>query len=875
MSLIDEINAGTPRQTVITFPDGDHEDIVSGFKSGSIELEEILCDGESLLFGGCASNMFGCCLISDDILGKKIKVYQKIGEYTQDIFTGYIDSLTETNERTYHKLIAYDAIKRHGADNVAEWYNSLWESKSEYTLKEFRDSFFAHIGVEQVDVELVNDNMAITKTISGESIPAINIMKAICEINGVFGNVNRQGIFDYVNLGESSKGYIYRSGDSAFESYNCNPITRVRVIEDEDDVGAVVGQDGNTYTVCGNILTLGTGTEERASIADKLLTKIYEMTYRPADIVGVISDPTIQLGDKLTVDVNGEEVTTYVLKNRMYGVQMFSQRIESEGVELYSETDIDVNTEIQRIKSKQLKITKTVEEFKTEVVDGVRDAKSTAKQTADKMEWIVKEVEGEGESSLEITDEAIEATTKKLLITTPDGKTVLIEGGKMLIDEIFAQAITATGSISGAKLIGATGEFEGDIATYGTITLYTGTIMYDEEHPDGYFVKDAGKIVLDATSAQAGPAGAPPVKMLLVIDSHLDTDLSTIIGLTRKNLVRLEAQDSDGTGGTVIQFGLGGTTGTVKTLLTVKPQFTYKDSPGDAYVAEIIPSPHIERLMVDALAVVNAYLENTVMTGKTTLEGATSSGNISINADKLPDWKHYEVKTSLRHIQIAVNGSGYFGVYDRTNGKWIYYSDLSGNHKFLSPVTITSPSWNPLIVERTDSDGNVAIRFVNTEGTLGYITMIDKDKGARYIPGSNTNKSYKIIDSSDLGYKSSGNKTVSVSADTATNLASITLTPGLWLVTGGARYTPTSSGTIISKSELSVNTTSATITTIPTQYIKSVGTSSSEVAGLNLTTVVRVEEETTVYLVGRVKISGSSSATTALSKIFAFRQPEL
>lgn len=801
MSLIDEINAGTPRQTVITFPDGDHEDIVSGFKSGSIELEEILCDGESLLFGGCASNMFGCCLISDDILGKKIKVYQKIGEYTQDIFTGYIDSLTETNERTYHKLIAYDAIKHHGADNVAEWYNSLWESKSEYTLKEFRDSFFAHIGVEQVDVELVNDNMAITKTISGESIPAINIMKAICEINGVFGNVNRQGIFDYVNLGESSKGYIYRSGDSAFESYNCNPITRVRVIEDEDDVGAVVGQDGNTYTVCGNILTLGTGTEERASIADKLLTKIYGMTYRPADMVGVISDPTIQLGDKLTVDVNGEEVSTYVLKNRMYGVQMFSQRIESEGVELYSETDIDVNTEIQRIKSKQLKITKTVEEFKTEVVDGVRDAKSIAKQTADKMEWIVKEVEGEGESSFEITDEAIEATTNKLLITTPDGKTVLIEGGKMLIDEIFAQAITATGSISGAKLIGATGEFEGDIATYGTITLYTGTIMYDEEHPDGYFVKDAGKIVLDATSAQAGPAGAPPVKMLLVIDSHLDTDLSTIIGLTRKNLVRLEAQDSDGTGGAVIQFGNIDRTAS---RLCVSPTFDYKTD-NEMTTAENVTTPHIDRMMIDVISAVTAYIENI----------------------------------------ITVN-----------------------------PLKVKTSSWCPLELKRTGSVHNVAIKFENDEGILGYLSMADKDGGLRRLDGSNTDNVYKIIDSSDLGYKSSGNKTVSVNGGTSTTLASIKLTPGLWLVTGGARYTP-ASGSVISKAELSVSTTAATITTIPTQYVKNIGSGTTEVAAQNLTTVVRVEEETTVYLVGRVTLTGSSSATTALSKIFAFRQPEL
>lgn len=792
MALIDEINAGTPRQTVITFPDGDHEDIMSGFKSGSIELEEILCDGESLLFGGCASNMFGCCLISDDILGKKIKVYQKIGEYTQDIFTGYVDSFTETNERTYHKLIAYDSIKRHGADNVAEWYNSLWESKSEYTLKEFRDSFFEHLGVLQVDVELVNDNMTITKTISGESISAISIMKAICEINGVFGNINRQGLFDYVSLSNTSKGYAYRSGDSAFESYSCNPITRVRVIEDEDDVGAVVGQYGNTYTVCGNILTLGTGTEERASIADKLLTKIYGITYRPADMVGVISNPTIQLGDKLTVDVNGVEASTYVLKNRMYGVQLFSQRLESEGVEMYSETDIDVNTEIQRIKSKQLKITKTVEEFKTEVVDGVRDAQSIAKQTADKMEWIVKEVEGEEESSFEITDEAIEATTKKLLITTPDGKTVLIEGGKMLIDEIFAQAITATGSITGAKLIGASGEFEGDVASYDTITMYTGYTAY---LPDGttQYVKDAGKIIFDV-SGDSNVQGAAPARVYLTIDSHSDKAGTAIIRLTQKNGVTLKQQDSSGLNGTYIQFGESSHD---NTRLTIKPQFTYKTSK-ELTTVESINSPLFERIMAEVASMVQGYIENLTVS----------------NTLLLPDEIWSDAKT---HVAMITS---------------------SGE---LTTSTINSTELYRLLGATS-----------NVQDQINKITTALAKK-----------------------YENSGYKTVSMSSGTLTNIASVVLSAGTWLVVGGIRYTP-GTGATLSTTELSMHTNTTNMNTNPTNYVKQQESGlSSGTSALNATTLVTVSADTTYYLNGRVYTSGATAATSAYGRLFAIKIPEM
>lgn len=214
---------------------------------------------------------------------------------------------------------------------------------------------------------------------------------------------------------------------------------------------------------------------------------------------------------------------------------------------------------------------------------------------------------------------SVDSTLSSLCILE-DNKTV-IDGSKIYtgsvtakqinVKDLFAQDITADGTITGVKLYGATGEFEGDIASYGTLTLYTGAI-----NSDGKFVKDAGKIVLKATNRK-NTASDDVIDVLLTFSSHIDDNNKTVLFLDNKNKLLLQHGDSNGDGSAIIQFGydadasMGGTyyyEGGTK-LLT-KSEFAYKTLPGDTYNYEYIASPHIERLMADKLAVEDAYLEN-------------------------------------------------------------------------------------------------------------------------------------------------------------------------------------------------------------------------------------------------------------------------
>lgn len=74
-------------------------------------------------------------------------------------------------------------------------------------------------------------------------------------------------------------------------------------------------------------------------------------------------------------------------------------------------------------------------------------------QLSNKFSWIVKS--GTSASNFTLTDRMAKLTTESLVIKNSSGTVTVISGGKMDIDKIFAQDITATGKITGATLIGS------------------------------------------------------------------------------------------------------------------------------------------------------------------------------------------------------------------------------------------------------------------------------------------------------------------------------------------------------------------------------------------------------------------------------------
>lgn len=399
------------------------------------ELTESLCSESELTFGACeagmikftVSNVFlpmkGKWLTAKMTLdGHKDKPFQ-IGRYK-------VYSDTPTADRTCRDVVAYDALYDILSSDVTDWYNQILPQKdSKVTLKQFRDSFFNHFGVEQEEVSLVNDEMIIEKTVEatasssgssgtaetstiGEAMSGKEVLSCILEINGCMGNIGRYGKFRYVYLTQEIQGLypandLYPADDlyprnpkstsisksqyisAQYEDYIVRTIDKLQIREKENDIGAIVGDGGNTYVIEGNFLVYGKGTKELNEIGEKTLSKIKGIIYRPfsADCKG---NPCLEVGDAVRLTTKYELIETYILKRTLKGIQALRDDLEADGEEYRTSKVNGIQRSILQLKGKSNTLERSIEETKSTIVDVEKGLQSQITQTATEIRSEVK-----------------------------------------------------------------------------------------------------------------------------------------------------------------------------------------------------------------------------------------------------------------------------------------------------------------------------------------------------------------------------------------------------------------------------------------------------------------------------------------------------
>lgn len=428
------------------------------------ELTESLCSESELTFGACeagmikftVSNVFlpmkGKWLTAKMTLdGHKDKPFQ-IGRYK-------VYSDTPTADRTCRDVVAYDALYDILSSDVTDWYNQILPQKdSKVTLKQFRDSFFNHFGVEQEEVSLVNDEMIIEKTVEvtasssgssdtaekstiGEAISGKEVLSCILEINGCMGNIGRNGKFRYVYLTQDMQGLypandLYPADDlyprnpkstsisksqyisAQYEDYIVRTIDKLQIREKENDIGVIVGDGGNTYVIEGNFLVYGKETKELNKIGEKTLSKIKGIIYRPfsADCKG---NPCLEVGDAVRLTTKYELIETYILKRTLKGIQALRDDLEADGEEYRTSKVNGIQRSILQLKGKSNTLERSIEETKSTIVDVEKGLQSQITQTASEIRAEVKNTT-DGLSS-RITQNASSITAEVNRATSAEG----------------------------------------------------------------------------------------------------------------------------------------------------------------------------------------------------------------------------------------------------------------------------------------------------------------------------------------------------------------------------------------------------------------------------------------------------------------------
>ena len=471
-------------------------------------LTEILNDGSELKFGSCLPNQisFTAHDVPAGIIGKKLRPVETLEGNEEDPFTYgeyKIYSDTPTADRTKRQIVAYDAMYDILNADVKAWYDVL---SFPLTLKAFRDSFFAHLGIAQADTSLVNDGMTVNKTLTTSasddsavtaeaSVSGKTIIEAICEINGCFGNINRDGKFDYVILPdiisavypaedlyprndlfpadsntESMSGH-YITFD--YEDFQSKAITQLEIRASDNTAGAIVGTAGNNYVISGNFLVSDKTGSELEQIANNVLPIMKQAAYTPLKSCTCVGNPCLELGDPIRFNTTREIVETYILQRTLTGVQSKRDSIAAQGTEKHSAKVNSIRDTIDNVQRRTNRLERTADHTLSEISDLDERTNSRFEQTADAIQTeVINRQKADTEMSTRISQ-----TAHSIGITATGGeKTVGIviqlydENGNIIDTSSDNANIQITGVVTFNDLAqsGST-TINGDNITTGTI----------------------------------------------------------------------------------------------------------------------------------------------------------------------------------------------------------------------------------------------------------------------------------------------------------------------------------------------------------------------------------------------------------------------
>lgn len=402
--------------------------------SESLQITEALSSDENMVFGSCegAEMQITVADINQDITGREFTLTVEIGGYEMALGIYTVQSFVRQSDRRKRKITAYDRMNWFNVD-VSDWYNNL---PFPMTLKTFRDSLCSYIGIQQTQVNLLFDSLQITKTIEPQQISGLDVLKAICEINGCFGHVDKTGALTYVQLQQTGlypsemlypDETLYPSefgGDGmptevistykqpmTYEDYLVDGIESLIIRQEEGDVGASAGTGNNTYVIEGNFLVYGKSAVDLLNIANTLLPYISGRVYKPA-VVDCNCMPWVEVGDAIIVPTKDDIVETFVMKRTITGCQAMRDKFEATGSKTIEE-EFTLSKQIIQLEGKTTVITKNVEEVSARVTDLKNYTEAQFKITAEQITAEVTRAK-EAEAQLSIRADEISASVTNL-----------------------------------------------------------------------------------------------------------------------------------------------------------------------------------------------------------------------------------------------------------------------------------------------------------------------------------------------------------------------------------------------------------------------------------------------------------------------------
>lgn len=539
----------------------------------NFELTESLCSDSELWFGSCEASMVkfqirnafipltGKWLTVTETLDGKTDVPFQYGRYK-------VFSDVPTADKEYRDIVAYDAMYDILSADVAAWYNSVLPSKdSTVTMKQFRESFIAYFDLDEVVPEggLVNDGMTVEKTIDiiaskdsqsetsvknviGETLSGKDVITAICEINGCFGHIGRDGKFHYIYLPQAIQGLypaddLFPSNtlyprdprgekiggngtyiDAQYEDYIVSPISKLQIRQEENDIGLIYGSGDNVYIIQGNFLVYGKSSDQLRTVAENIFTKISGITYIPLKHCEAMGNPCFEVGDPVRMPTKYKLIETYILERTLKGIQALRDTYKSNGVEKYTENVNSVHQSILQLKGKANILTRTIEETRLETIDMGEGLSNTISITAKELRGELKNTKEGLETQISVTAAGIRTEVSQNYET----KTSASNEYTTIKSSITQNANSITAEVTRASTA------EGNLSSRITITENGLTSKVTKGDISSEISQEAGKVSirsnrfsLDSTNTKITEDGTIETKSIKILGGIIQMDSSS------------------------------------------------------------------------------------------------------------------------------------------------------------------------------------------------------------------------------------------------------------------------------------------------------------------------------------------------------------
>lgn len=381
------------KNVVVQFPNINLTVAGENIYADSLQLTEKLCDSDSIEFVGCISSKFEINIrdLGQNVKGQYVYVYIYAGDDSSEaipLFHGIVDEVKmQSNHRIKH-IVAYDELYTKGNKDVSAWYKGLSFGSTGISLGRVRRTLLGTMGLQYEDKTLPNDDIKIKKQYNPSSLQALAVLKSICQINGVFGMIGRDGLFRFISVPdivevegafpgptlyppfhpgiEGSGSYIPATDESVsryrqldYQEFSVKPVDKIIVRQSSEDDGASYGSGNNSYIIQGNMFTLGLKDKILRDIAMRVYPNVQGFSYTPYNISND-GFPWIECGqstvDCLVYDFDNSTSTTdvykekhfHILSRNLSGIQNLKDEYNANGDEYQREfvSDIGVNIDV-------------------------------------------------------------------------------------------------------------------------------------------------------------------------------------------------------------------------------------------------------------------------------------------------------------------------------------------------------------------------------------------------------------------------------------------------------------------------------------------------------------------------------------------------